>query len=263
MVTAATATTATTATAVTSVTTATTVTIVFSINVHENLSFLRKQIEDIEANVLLDFVIIINANELMYNEIRESDLLSTKANIELYPEYINKIHNHGSLSKGIYLNMEYAIKNYQFEYFVVLSSRNLFYNKLHKDNYHNMLKICEGATYDQLNKKEWHWPIFLQTTLGNYIINNNMRFCRSFEYHEGATFDYDTSSKIVDFLEKNEDIKSNLFEFNWGIEEFAFQTISLNLSGHYYQIGNWTNGDDFVNIHDLPSDRFVYKTFRR
>ena len=41
---------------VTTVTSVTSVTIVFSINVHENLSFLRKQIKDIEANVLLDFV---------------------------------------------------------------------------------------------------------------------------------------------------------------------------------------------------------------
>jgi hypothetical protein len=90
-----------------------------------------------------------------------------------------------------------------------------------------------------------------------------MRFCRSFEYHEGAGFDYISSQMIVDFLEKNEDIKNNIFDFDWSIEEYALQTIALNLSGYYYQIGNWTNADDFVNIHKLPSDRFVYKVFRR
>jgi len=237
--------------------------IIFSINVHENLGFLRKQIEDIEANVLLDFVIIINANEFMYNEIINSELLRTKDNIELYPKFVNKSHNHGSLTKGIYLNMEYAVRNYKFEYFIVLSSRNLFYNKLHEGNYNNMPKICEGATFAELNKNEWHWPIFLQALLSHYIINNNMRFCRSFEYHEGAGFDYISSQMIVDFLEKNEDIKNNIFDFNWSIEEYALQTIALNLSGYYYQIGNWTNADDFVNIHKLPSDRFVYKVFRR
>ena len=64
-------------------------TIVFSINVHENYAFLEKQIEDIEANVLLDFVILINANEFMYNEIINRGLLTAKAaNVELYPAYI-------------------------------------------------------------------------------------------------------------------------------------------------------------------------------
>ena len=237
--------------------------IIFSINTHENLAFLRKQIEDIEANVLLDFVIIINANDLMYNEISNSDLLTTKPNVILYPEAINKIHNHGTLTKGIYLNMEYAVKNYEFEYFIVLSSRNLFYNKLHEGNYKEMPRICEGTTYAALNKNEWHWSIFLQAKLSQYIIENDWVFCRSYEHHEGIAFDYISSAKIVDFLNKNEDIKEDLFNFDWGIEEFALHTIALNLTGYYYQIGNWTNGDDFANIHNLPSDRFVYKTFRR
>lgn len=237
-------------------------TIIFSINVHENLNFLIKQIEDIEANVLVDFVVIINANEYMYIEIFNNDLLKAKDNIILYPEFVNKIHNNGSLTKGIYLNMEYAIKNYQFEYFIVLSSRNLFYNKLHNDNYNNLPKICEGLYINQLNVNEWHWPLFLQTELGKFIIANNLLFCKSYEYHEGLTFDYVSVIKIIDFFEKNEDIKNNIFEFNWGVEEFALHTISLNLSGYYYQIGNWTLNDDFLNIDNLPQDKFVYKTFR-
>lgn len=238
-------------------------TIVFSINVHENLGFLQKQIEDIEANVLLDFVILINASVSMYHEIIDSGLLLSKANVVLYPVGIDKIHNHGTLTKGIYLNMKYAVRNYQFEYFVVLSSRNLFYNQLHKDNYHGMPRICYGATFDQLNRHEWYWTIFLQTKLSHYIIANQWRFCRSFEFHEGTVFDYETAMKIVDFLDKNEDIKEDIFHFNWGVEEFALHTIAINVSGYYYQIGNWTNDDDTVNIPNLPCDRFVYKTFRR
>lgn len=237
-------------------------TIVFSINVHENLNFLIKQIEDIEANVLVDFVVIINANEYMYIEIFNNELLKARDNIILYPEFVNKIHNHGSLTKGIYLNMEYAIENYQFEYFIVLSSRNLFYNKLHKDNYNNLPKICDGLYINQFNFYEWHWPLFLQTELGKYIIANNLLFCKSYEYHEGLTFDYVSSIKIIDFLKENEDIKNNIFNFNWGVEEFVLHTISLNLNGYYYHIGNWTLNDDFLNIDNLPKDKFVYKTFR-
>jgi len=237
-------------------------TIVFSINVHENLHFLIKQIEDIETNVLVDFVVILNANEYMYIEISNSEILKAKDNIILYHEFVNKIHNHGSLTKGIYLNMKYAIENYHFEYFIILSSRNLFYNKLHKDNYNNIPKICEGSYINQFNFNEWHWPIFLQTELSKFIIANNLLFCKSYEYHEGLTFDYVSAAKIIDFFEKNENIKNNIFKFNWGVEEFALHTISLNLSGYYYNIGNWTNDNDFLNIDKLPKDKFVYKTFR-
>ena len=237
-------------------------TIVFSINVHENLNFLIKQIEDIEANVLVDFIVILNANEYMYIEISNSEILKAKDNIILYSDFVNKIHNHGSLTKGIYLNMKYAIENYHFEYFIILSSRNLFYNKLHKDNYNNIPKICEGSYINQFNFNEWHWPIFLQTELSKFIIANKLLFCKSYEYHEGLAFDFISAEKIIDFFEKNEDIKNNIFEFNWGVEEFALHTISLNLSGYYYNIGNWTNNNDFLNIDKLPKDKFVYKTFR-
>ena len=240
-------------------------TIIFSINVHEKFNFLQKQIEDIETNVLLDFVIIINANEFMYHEIMNSGILQTKANILLYPEFINKTPFNGTITKGIYLNMEYAVRNYQFEYFVVLSSRNLFYNTLHKDNYHTIPKICDGVTFEQLKKNEWHWPSFLQTKLSKYMIVNNWRFCQSNTYHEGVTFDYASSAQIVNFFTKNEEIKEDLFNFNNCVEEFALQSISINLTGYYYNIGNWANWgeDDFLNIHKLPRDLFVYKTLRR
>lgn len=238
-------------------------TIIFSINVHEKFNFLQKQIEDIETNVLLDFVIIINANEFMYHEIMNSGILQTKSNVLLYPEPINKIYCHGTIVKGIYLNMEYAVRNYQFEYFVVLSSRNLFYNTLHKDNYHAMPKICDGVPFEQLKKDEWHWHSFVRTKLGKYIIANNLRFRG--EGVAGNAFDYTSSIQIVDFLIANEEIKEDLFCWNDVVEEFALQSISLNLSGYYYNIGNWhhANTDDFPNIHKLPSDRFVYLTLRR
>ena len=247
-------------------------TIVFSINVHENLNFLIKQLEDIKRNVLVDYIVIINANEHMYNEITNSGMIAdagadantdnAASNIVLYPWYVEKIHNHGTLTKGIYLNLAYAVSNYIFEYFVVLSSRNLFYNKLHKGNYKDIPRICESTSIDNLNIYEWHWRLFIQTKLAEHIIENNLLFSKSYEFHEGLTFDYQLSQNIVGFLQGNEDIKNDLFNFNWGVEEFALHSIALNLNGYYYHIGNWTLTDDYINIDKLPKDRFVYKTFR-
>lgn len=86
----------------------------------------------------------------MYNEIKYSELITeaiaAKLNIVLYPWYVEKIHNHDTLTMGIYLNLEYAVNNYIFEYFIVLLSRNLFYNKLHQGNYKDMPRICESTT---------------------------------------------------------------------------------------------------------------------
>ena len=107
--------------------------------------------------------------------------------------------------------------------------------------------------------------MFFQTKLSECIIMNNLIFSKSYEYHEGLTFDYISSLKIVEFLQNNELIKNNLFEFNCCVEEFALQTISLNLTGYYYQIGNDAgSGDDHYDIiSELPKDLFVYKTIRK
>ena len=237
--------------------------IVFTINVHEKLGFLRKQLDNIQKYVFVKYVVILNANDLMYNEILKSDLLESHKNVKLYPKFINKNRCHGSLSKGIFLNMEFALNNYKFEYFVILSSRNLFYNKLNKENNNTLLEIHDKKTFKSINIREWHWFRFFQTKLAKYLIQNNMFFGNG--QHEGLTFDYVVSKQIVDFLNANEIIKDDLFNFNWCVEEFAFQSIALMFKEYYYQIGNWpheSRSDDH-RIHELPKDRYVFKSIRK
>lgn len=38
--------------------------------------------------------------------------------------------------------------------------------------------------------------------------------------------------------------------------------VKPNSNIYYYQIGNWTAGDDSKNIQNLPKNKFVYKTKR-
>ena len=129
-------------------------TIVFSINVHEKKEFLIKQLENIKNHVLLDYVIIINPNDFMYKKISESNIIKSQKNIILNPNYLNKKWNHGSLTKGIYLNMKYALDNYEFKYFIILSSRNLFYNKLTEENLNHLVKNDPGTKINNLAKKK-------------------------------------------------------------------------------------------------------------
>lgn len=52
--------------------------VIISINVHEKINFLIKQITNIEKYVLLDYIIIINANKKMYHEITINKYIKSK-----------------------------------------------------------------------------------------------------------------------------------------------------------------------------------------
>ena len=80
--------------------------------------------------------------------------------------------------------------------------------------------------------------------------------------HEGLTFDYISCKAIISFLEDNKDIKTDIFNWDNCVEEFALQTICINITGYFYNIGVWTAGDDSNNIINLPKNKFVYKTNR-
>lgn len=233
--------------------------IIFSINVHISVDFLIRQIKNIDEFVSLNYIIIINPNKYMYNEILKCDFITSKKYIILN-DYLEKKRDHGTLTHGIYLNMKRAINNYKFKYFIIMSSRNLFYNKLNKENYNSLVKNDEGKYYKNLKHNEWQWPSFLRTELSKYIKKNNLLFSNS--AHEGLTFDYNSCLKIIEFLDNNDNIKNNLFNWKKCVEEFALQTICINTTGCYYLIGKWCGHDkcDFKNIKNLPKNKYLYKT---
>lgn len=206
----------------------------------------------------MDYIIIINPNDFMYKKLTNCEYIYSDKNIVISKEYCNKKTYHGSLTKGIYLNMKYAIDNYEFSYFIILSSRNMFYNILDNTESIKSLIINNGISYDKLPISKWHWKFHSKTLLGQYIIKNNVLF--SSGAHEGLTFDFITSKHIVDFLEKNITIKEDLFTFNHAVEEFSFQSIAINTSGYYYNIGNGVYTHNNPSI--LPKNKFVHKITR-
>ena len=234
--------------------------VVFSINVHEKVDFLIKQLENIKEFVDLNYTIIINPNKFMYEEIQKHSYFKNKNNIILNENYLEKKRFHGSLLNGIYRNMLKAIDNYHYKCFIILSSRNMFYNKLNKINYENLAKIDNGKKYKDIKKKNWHWPKMIKTKLSDYLKNNNLFYVDC--SHEGLTFEYDTTLKLKEFLEKHQNIKDDLFNYNACVEEFALQSICLNTTGYFYNIGNgvWNTPKD--KISQLPKNRYVYKTNR-
>ncbi len=229
---------------------------VISINVHEKVDFLLKQLINIRNYIVGSYVVILNTNDYMYNELKKIQL---DGNVFINSEYFNKSRHHGSLCKGIYKNMTYALQNFIFSYFIVLSSRNLFYRTLSKDIFNSRQKIKSKVQ----DYKSWHWPSFINTKLAKYYLNlhkdfNNLRLSNS--AHEGVVFSWNSCIAIVNFLEKHNEIKEDLFNFPGCVEEFGLQTICTNETNNgYYDIGK---GIDTFETRPYDFDDFVYKTNR-
>ena len=229
---------------------------IISINVHENFKFLIKQIKNIKDNVSLSHAIILNCNDYMFNECTKNTLPN---NVYINNIILNKKRYHGSLTEGIYNNIKYALEHFDFNFFIVSSSRNYFDNNMKLDDLNIIIK---GTPYREYNKyTEWHWPNFLQTELAKYYINQNKELYSS--PHEGLLFTVNAVKKIVSFLESNLEIKQNLFNFNGCVEEFALQTISINMDEPFFYIGNGCCNEDPIKQNEKNENlKFMYKTNR-
>ena len=225
-------------------------TIIVSINVHENLSFLEKQIENIKTHLLLPHKIILNCSVAFHKELQERKAFIRNENVILNPEPLNKKRYHGSILQGIYSNLKGARKNYSFDYFLVLSSRTFFYRDFKISDIQQLPKRESFKTIKNIkkSKKMKRFSSFLQTKLAQHIKKNQPeRFVAC--AHEGLFFDSQNCDTICDFLENNKKIREELFQWKWCIEEFALQTICMFKDGYYYNIGR---GLQIYNLENIP-----------
>lgn len=214
-------------------------------NVHENVSFLKRQLLNFEEYVT-DYVVVLSCNQFMFNELSPLNLNKVVIN----PEVINKQRFHGSLTQGIHSNMKFT-QDWRFDYFIVLSSRNLFYNKLETSNLDQLPPILLP------DKRKWHWPKMLKTQLAKFCLSNNLKLYKS--PHEGVVFKHGVCRQILQFLKLHPEIQQDLFAFNHCVEEFALQTIA-HMSDGCTHIGY----GGVLTQSTVPTDptKFVYKTLR-
>ena len=252
--------------------------VIISINVHEKIDFLQKQLENIRENVKCKYAVILNCNYHMFNE---CNLIDLPNNIYIHNKILNKRTWHGSLTEGIYNNICYAIEHFKFDYFIVASSRNFFGNDMKLEHLNKLFQTGKIYTYNSDNKtwhnideikvkdkNDWnekkntgHWSTFKRTLLLQYFINKNQELYSS--PHEGLVFTEKCCVKIMNFLENNYDMKIDLFNFEYCVEEFALQTISMNLGEPYNYIGNCCYNDQLEqNNYEGDIIRFMYKVNR-
>jgi len=241
---------------------------IFSINVHENVPFLLKQLDNIQEHVAEKHWIILSCNEYMHNALKTVTLPS---HVIVNPKVINKTVFHGSLMHGIYSNLMLAMSNFTFSYFIILSSRTIFYNKLTTSVLDERQPRCTDlGLYRHLTihtnrvYTDWSWPYFMYSELLKYFIKKNLNFHSG--PHEGLVFHYEVCRTMIQFLENHPDIKENLFLFYGCVEEFALQTISMNIRNlHHTYVGYIYIGTGIETWTEAPKDpnAFVYKIARR
>jgi hypothetical protein len=233
--------------------------IIISINVHEKITFLLKQLDNIKENVKCNYAVLLNCNDYMYNECK---IISLPENVYINDEIINKQHDHGSLTHGVYSNIKYSLEYFTFKYLIVSSSRNFFDNSMRLEDLDKVVSL--GPQYD-INDvieeyNDWHWPIFKGTLLAQHFLNNKKKLYAS--AHEGLMFTYNGCEKIVEFLESNPEIKDDLFNFHKCVEEFALQSIVVNMGEQFYYIGNGCCTEQTLAPNDSSNLKFLYKVRR-
>jgi hypothetical protein len=112
--------------------------VIISINVHEKVSFLIKQLDNIKQNVSCNYAVILNCNDYIHEECKNTIL---PENVYINPEIINKKRFHGSLTHGIYSNMNYALDHFDFKYFIICSSRNFFTNNMRLEDLNKVVEL--------------------------------------------------------------------------------------------------------------------------
>jgi hypothetical protein len=229
--------------------------LVISINVHEKPDYFLEQLQNINKFVNVNKKIILNCNDYMYNELLSKELENTIIN----PTTINKSTFHGSLTQGIISNMNYALNNFDFEYFLVMSSREFFYNSLTEiseiKKHENFLGAPIKKRKDYETNEWWYPSIRNETKLFKFLQNNEMYFSAS--AHEGMCFTEETCQYIINFMRSNPEIEIDTYEVNLCVEEFACQSMAVNSkTGTYYYLGNGCCGEP------ISPNKLTYKRHR-
>jgi hypothetical protein len=237
-----------------------------TINVYKMPDFLDKQLASIATYVNCSYIVILNCNDDMFTALKDRSL---PPNVYINPEIINKLHNHGSLTKGIVSNMHYINDLIKYKYCVVLSGRTFFYRPITPANLDALQKKWENIDQMILTQKgafpdmNWHWPTFRNTLLAKHYLNAGFRLYG--EAHEGLVFSYNVVQNILLFLNNNPIVRDNIFTYNVCVEEFALQTISqnevspVNLEYGFTYIGNGCYEVCDMNAPTKFTRKFLYR----
>ena len=73
---------------------------------------LLEQLDNFRKYIKIPYIVVLNCNDELFEKLKNKNI----DNVILNPIHFNKKRFHGSILKGIISNIEFTIKNYDFNY---------------------------------------------------------------------------------------------------------------------------------------------------
>jgi hypothetical protein len=255
--------------------------LICSINAYQE-NALNLLIDNFKEHIEEDFILIINCSTDLHGKLQSSDLLESNKNIILNPKPFDKARYHGSLTRGIVSNINFALNTFKnWEQLIILSNCYFFEKNIN-------LKLINEAQQELLNRASdfwlnkgvhqeytcgpapafipskylvreqpdegFFWPEWKGTKLAKYFWDKPS-WCGK---HEGLVFNRECCSYISRFLKREKDITEDLFNFNSNVEEFSLHTLAVNSGGKYGHL-SFDRLNEFTYVYRKPKDE-IYLT---
>lgn len=212
--------------------------IIISINAF-HYPALKRVIESCKKHIKDDFVVVLNNSTKLNQRLKETDYLSFNENIICNPDFFDKSRFHGSVTKGIVSNIDFALNNFDgWEQLIILTNRTHFFQDVYVKelNEHSREWAHHWRNREDVgkfkDKKGWHWRRFKNTKLAKYFWEG----IPAWGFHDGVVLDRKSCMYINEFLKKEKEIAEDLFNTRACVEEFAPHTIAINGPGDIYHM---------------------------
>ena len=239
-----------------------------SINVHELPNFVLLQLRHIRDNLPVEHRILLNCNEEMLHALRATEEAAELCN----PEPLTKRRYHGSLLQGIMRNLELALRRWDFDQVLVLSSRSWFRRPLTLRDLHESYADPPGGPSDLRYTRDrgLHWvaeckneangredeaeldvaqmlaPGTAQTSAELVLAKfRQTRLARELEAsghallhapHEGLLLECAACEAALKML--SGPCGAEIYAFDAAVEEFALQSIARSRGLRFAQLGD-------------------------
>ena len=227
------------------------VSLVVLINVHELPSFVLLQLKHIRDNLRnIPHRIILNCNREMLVELR-----NTPACELCHPTPIEKRRHHGSLLEGIMANVELAMRRWDLEHVLILSSRSWFRRPLSPDDIEAgyasqsvpLGTRCADLQYDKRTGLRWmdSEPEVLLTGVDIFqpyretklAINLLTAGCALLHGpHEGLVLEQAACIRALEAFAG--DVGRDLYSTEAAVEEFALQSLAHSYGLRHSQLSD-------------------------
>jgi hypothetical protein len=240
------------------------------INVHEYPAFIEHQLDHVAAHVPDDHRIVLNCNAAMYDALEHRPAFLRRGKALRHPVCMEKRTFHGSLLQGIVRNIDLALRRYDFESLLVLSSRSWFRRPITLEEVRIaraqlpfgvdevMFRFVEGDGYchvaDDLDPERprddeelrgaaaqtqppasFDWHLIKRTLLATEVLQEQGHPLVSGP-HEGLLLSYDACMCAVSALDG--DVGKELFSLQAPVEEFALQSLAESQELRFAQLGD-------------------------